>query len=144
MERGAMNFEKRCRASFTLIELLLVVAVACVLIFTAVQGVGSVAQSMAVTTGATMLGDALTDGRSLAVAQNATVEVRIYDVPPQPGAAPVYDALQLRWVKTDRTTPPATPPVLLSTWVAIDATAAHSPLIASNSQSADRCHRHAA
>jgi len=83
-----------------------------------------------------MLSDALTEGRTDAVAQNTTVEVRIYDLPPQPGAAPVYDALQLHWLKADGTTPPVARPTLLSAWVVIDATAAHSPLIAANPQTA--------
>jgi len=64
------------------------------------------------------------------------VEVRIYDLPPQSGATPVYDAIQLHWVKADGTTPPLNNVLLLSSWVAIDATAAHSPLIGANAQTA--------
>ena len=83
-----------------------------------------------------MLSDAFTEARTSAVAQNTSVEVRIYDLPPQPGAAPAYDALQLHWVKADGTTPPINNVLLLSTWAAIDATAAHSPLIGANPQTA--------
>jgi uncharacterized protein (TIGR02596 family) len=78
----------------------------------------------------------LTEGRARAVAQNTTVEVRIYDLAPQPGAAPVYDALQLHWLKADGTTPPVTSATLLPAWVVIDATPAHSPLIGLNTQTA--------
>jgi len=59
----------------------------------------------------------LTEGRARAVAQNTTVEVRIYDLAPQPGAAPVYDALQLHWLKGDGTTPAVTSATLLPAWV---------------------------
>src|SRR5471030_465550 len=106
--------------------MLLVLALLAVLV---VEGYSATVQAAAVTTGADMLGDALTEARTSAVAQNTTVEVRIYDLPPQPGAAPVYDALQLHWLKADGTTPPVASPTLLPAWIVIDATPAHSPLI---------------
>jgi uncharacterized protein (TIGR02596 family) len=124
-----------CR-SFSLLELLLVMVLMAVLAALALAGYSATVQANAVTAGADMLSDMLTEGRSDAVAQNTTVEVRIYDLPPQPGAAPVYDAFQLHWLKADGTTPPAASPVLLPAWVVIDATTAHSPLIASNTQTA--------
>ena len=102
----------------------------------ALEGYSATVQANAVTAGVDMLSDALTEGRSDAVAQNTTVEVRIYDLPPQPGTARVYDALQLHWLKADGTTPPAASPMLLPAWVVIDATAAHSPLIAVNPETA--------
>ena len=129
-----MKIQFRSRASFSLIELIFVLLVASALIFMAVEGLGGMAQGAAITTSAAMLDDALSDGRTLAMAENTPVEVRIYDLPPAPGAAPVYNALQLHWLKADGTTPPAASPVLLSTWVAIDATATHSTLIAVNNQ----------
>ncbi len=86
----------------------------------------------AVTTGADMLSDALTEGRADAVAQNTPVEVRIYELPSSAGGASVYNALQLHWLKSDGTTPPVANPLFLPAWVVIDATTAHSPLIASN------------
>ncbi len=120
------------RRSFSLLELLFVLALVAGLAALSMAGYSSLAQAAAVTTGADMLSDALTEGRASAVAQNTTVEVRIYDLPPHPGAIPVYDALQLHWLKADGTTPPVTRPTLLPAWVVIDATAAHSPLIAAN------------
>jgi uncharacterized protein (TIGR02596 family) len=119
-------------ASFSLLELLVVLAIAFGLVAALAEGYGMVVRAMAVTTGAAMIDDVLTEGRASAVGQNTTVEVRIYDVPPQPGAAPAYDALQLHWLRADGTTPPVMTATLLSPWVAIDATAAHSPLIADN------------
>lgn len=116
--------------------MLLVLAVVAVMIALVMAAYSLIVQASAVTTGADMLGDALTEARTSAVAQNITVEVRIYDLSPQPGAAPVYDALQLHWLKADGTTPPVASPVLLPAWVVIDATAAHSPLIATNPQTA--------
>jgi len=127
---------KRAIRSFSLLELLLVLALIALLAALALEGYSATVQANAVTAGADMLSDMLTEGRSDAVAQNTTVEVRIYDLPPQPGAAPVYDALQLHWLKADKTTPPVAGPVLLPAWVVIDATAAHSPLIAANPETA--------
>jgi uncharacterized protein (TIGR02596 family) len=124
------------RRSFTLLELLIVIVLAFGITVLAVEGCVMALQSTAITTSAAMLDDALTDGRARAVGQNTTVEVRLYDVPPQAGAAPVYSALQLHWLKPDGTTTPVALPVLLSSWVAIDATAAHSPLIAANTGTA--------
>src|SRR5471032_3410959 len=126
---------KNCRG-FSLLELLLVMALVAGLIVLVMEGYSASAQASAVTTGADMLSDALTEARASAVAQNTTVEVRIYDLPPQAGGAPGYDALQLHWLKSGGTTPPAANPLLLSSWVVIDATPTHSPLIASNSQTA--------
>jgi uncharacterized protein (TIGR02596 family) len=116
--------------------MLLVLALLAVVVVLAMEGYSATVQATAVTTGADMLGDALTEARASAVAQNTTVEVRIYDLPPQPGAAPVYDALQLHWLKADGTTPPVASPTLLPAWIVIDATPAHSSLIAANSQTA--------
>jgi uncharacterized protein (TIGR02596 family) len=122
-----------CR-SFSLLEMLAVLAVIFAVAVLALGGYSAMVQASAVTTGADMLADALTEGRSNAVAQNTIVEVRIYDLAPQPGAAPVYDALQLHWLRPDGTTPPVAAAILLPAWVALDATATHSPLIASNNQ----------
>jgi len=123
----------KCRG-FTLLELLLVLAVLAGVVVLAMEGYTATVQAAAVSAGANMISDALTEARTSAVAQNTTVEVRIYDLPPQPGAAPVYDALQLHWLKTDGTTPPVASATLLPAWIVIDATAAHSPLIAANTQ----------
>ena len=112
--------------------MLLVLALIAGVVALAMEGYSTTVQASAVTTGVDMLRDALIEARADAVAQNTTVEVRIYDLPPQPGVAPVYNALQLHWLKDDKTTPPVTSPVLLPAWVVIDTTAAHSPLIAAN------------
>jgi uncharacterized protein (TIGR02596 family) len=122
-----------CR-SFSLLEMLLVLALMAAVVALAMEGYSATVQSTALTTGADMLSDALTEGRSDAVAQNTTVEVRIYDLPPQTGGAPVYNALQLHWLKADKTTPPVASPTLLPAWVVIDATPAYSSLIAENPQ----------
>ena len=112
--------------------MLLVMALIATLVVLAMMGYSATVQSTAVTAGADMISDALTEARADAVAQNTAVEVRIYDLPPQPGAAPVYNALQLHWVKADKTTPAVASPTFLPAWVVIDATAAHSTLIAAN------------
>ena len=126
----------RFPGGFSLLELLIVLALLAGLIVLALNGYSALAQASAITTGADMLSDALTEARQSAVAQNTTVEVRIYDLPPQPGQAPAYDALQLHWLKSDGTTPPVTHALILPAGAAIDATPEHSPLIGSNHQTA--------
>ena len=122
--------------SFSLLELLVVVTVLAILLAIIMEGYAGVVQSTAVTTSAAMLDDALTQARANAVAQNMTVEVRIYDLPPTVGGTPVYNAMQLHWLKPDGTTPAVASPLLLSPWVVIDPTATYSPLIASNPEAA--------
>ncbi len=94
------------------------------------EGYAATMQGAAITAAADQISDTLNEARAAAMAQNTPVEVRLYDHILQPGAAPVYNAIQLRWVKPDQSTPPVSPLVTLSPWVALDATAAHSPLIA--------------
>jgi uncharacterized protein (TIGR02596 family) len=127
---------KNASRSFSLLEMLLVLALIATLTVLVMDGYSTTVQALAVTTSADILSDALAEGRTSAVTQNTQVEVRIYELPPQPGAAPVYDAIQLHWLKADGTTPAINPVVFLSSWVAIDATAAHSTLIASNAETA--------
>ena len=122
--------------SFSLLEMLLVLAVTAIILALSMEGYAGIVQSTAVTTGADMISDLLAEGRTDAVAQNTTVEVRIYDLPPQPGATPAYDALQLHLIKSDGTTPAAANPLLLSSWIVIDTTLSHSPLIAGNTNTA--------
>lgn len=122
--------------SFSLLEMIVVLAIMLGLSFLALQGCFAVVQASAITTGAQMLGDAMTEGRADAVAQNLTVEVRLYAVLPSSGSTATYSALQLHWIKPDGTTPPVAAPLLLSSWVAMDATAQHSSLIGANTQTA--------
>ncbi len=133
---GFLKFQERACRSFSLLEMLLVLALAAGMVALASEGLGAMAQAAAITTGADRLCDVFTEARQYAMAQNMSVEVRIYDLPPQPGAAPVYDAVQLHWIKADGTTPPVNHAMVLSSWVVIDATAAHSSLIGSNTQTA--------
>ena len=122
------------RRSFTLLELVVVMAVLTVLVALVFESYAGVIQSTAVATGAVMLRDALEQGRADAVTQNMPVEVRIYDAPPQEGATPAYDTMQLHWLDSDGTTPALARAVILPTWVVIDPTAAYSPLVALNRQ----------
>lgn len=112
----------------------MVLAVLAILIAFTLTGYSTFVNASAITTSADAISDALIDARASAIAQNTTVEVRIYNLPPASGGASVYNALQLRWLKSDGTTPPVAKPVFLPASVAIDATAEHSPLIGANSQ----------
>ena len=135
MIRIVRDKQSSCR-SFSLLEMLIVLAVIFAVAVLAMSGYSAMVQAAAITAGASMLDDALTEGRADAVAQNTTVEVRIYNVALQPGGVPVYDALQLHWLKPNGTTPPAATATLLPASVVIDATASHSSLIALNTGTA--------
>jgi uncharacterized protein (TIGR02596 family) len=119
-------------SSFSLLEILLVLALVAIVVAIAMSAYTGMAQSTAVSTGADMISDVLAEARTSAIAQNTTVEVRIYNLAPQSAATPAYDALQLHWLKADGTTPPVANALLLPAWVVIDPSATHSPLIASS------------
>jgi len=120
--------------SFSLLETMLVLALVAIVVAMVMEGYSAMIQSTTVTTSAAMVADVLTQARASAIAQNTTVEVRIYDVPPASGGAPVYDAMQLHWLNANKTSPPVASPLLLSSWVVIDPTATYSPLIALNQE----------
>jgi uncharacterized protein (TIGR02596 family) len=117
---------------FSLLEMVLVLALSAILIAFAAEGYAGMMQAAAITTGADMISDAFSEGRTSAMAQNTEVEVRFYDSPS--GAAGSYSALQLHWIKPDGTCPQVNRVMNLSSWAAMDTTAAHSTLIASNIQ----------
>ncbi len=123
-------------SGFTLVEIMLVLFGAVAVMALIMAGYSAAVQASAVGTGADMISDAMVEARASAVAENTTVEVRIYDLPPAPGTNPAYDVLQLHWLKPDGTTPAVARPVLLTPYAAIDETALHSPLIAANTQTA--------
>jgi uncharacterized protein (TIGR02596 family) len=125
------------RHGFSLLELLLALALMALLFAFALGGYTSMAQAAALSTGADMIGDALNEARQDAVTQNTTVEVRIYAIPSSAVPATLdktYTAFQLHWLKADGTTPPVSVLMTLPASVVIDATPAHSPLIGANNQ----------
>jgi uncharacterized protein (TIGR02596 family) len=119
---------------FSLLEMLLVLILAAILVALGSAGYSGAMQAAAITTGADMISDVFAEARTSAVAQNVIVEVRIYELTPQSGGAPAYNALQLHVLKSDGTSPPLSNVRFLSPWAAIDATANHSSLIGANSQ----------
>jgi uncharacterized protein (TIGR02596 family) len=122
--------------AFSLLELLLVLAVIAVLAALASEGFSTAVQGAAITTSADMINNLFVEGRAAAIAQNTEVEVRIYELASASSLPPSYTALQLHWIKPDGTTPPVSKSLLLPSWVAIDATSAHSTLIAANPETA--------
>jgi uncharacterized protein (TIGR02596 family) len=126
----------RQRRGLTLLELALVMAIAVVIAVSIVANLSSMMQAVAVGTGGEMIRDTLAEGRSRATALNRSVEVRFYAIPSPTGGAPAYSALQLHWVEPDGTTPPIDPTLFLPRGTAIDATVAHSTLIAANTETA--------
>jgi uncharacterized protein (TIGR02596 family) len=121
---------------FTLLEMLLVLVLTMILLALSFEGYSGFAQSTAISTSADLLRDAFTEARQDALAQNLSVEVRIYALPKPGTTALAYSALQLHWIKADGSTPPAHAVIFLPTSVVIDATKTHSTLIAVNTQTA--------
>ncbi len=124
------------RRGFSLLELALVLAVSAVLFALAALSYSGMMQSAALTTAADTISETFAEGRTSAMARNTTVEVRFYDVPSEPGAASTYSALQLHAIESNGTCSAVNHVMSLSPWVSMDATASHSPLIASNPQTA--------
>jgi uncharacterized protein (TIGR02596 family) len=112
---------------FSLLELLIVVAIVAGLGALGFAAYSAFRQASAISTGAQLVSDLLAEGREDAITQNITVEVRFYA-----DADSAYRVLQLHWLKPDGTKPALALPLFLPEPVAIDATAEHSTLIASN------------
>ncbi len=122
---------RRTRASgFTLLEILVTMTVALLLLYLALAGFTRLIESNAIDGGAQTIIDCLAEARQDALAQNMTVEVRLYAAAIGNG----YSVLQLHAHNADGTTPAISPPVILPTNVVIDATAAHSSLVTTNAQ----------
>ncbi len=125
----------RCRKfrlsrGFSLLELLVVLALIVGLAAVSLAAYSSMMRAAALTTGAELVSDALTEARQDAMTQNLTVEVRLYDLPGPGQSASAYRALQLHALKPDGTTPPLRALLNLPTGVAFDTTPLHSSLIA--------------
>ena len=118
------------RRAFTLLELLLAVALILAMGYLVVAGLSRLMEANALGTASQMVRDCLTDAREEAVAQNITVEVRLYAAANGNG----YQALQLHVRNTDGTASSLAPPVILPAAAVIDATPSHSSLVTTNSQ----------
>ena len=119
-------------SAFSLLELLLVLVIVAIVAAVALGSYSAMAQATALTTGAERLQETLAEARQAAITQNVPMEMRFYATPT---AGPVvYRIVQAHALKPDGTIPPLSPPVVLPASVALDATAAHSPLLASNSE----------
>ena len=112
-------------SGFTLLEILLAMAVALILLYLSAAGYTRLIESAAIDGGAQMVNDTLTEARQDAMTQNETVEVRLYAAP----AGNAYTGLQLHWRHADGTTPAAAPAVILPSAAVIDATPAHFALV---------------
>jgi uncharacterized protein (TIGR02596 family) len=115
---------------FTLLEILLAMTVALLLLYLAMVGFSRLIESSAIDGSAQMVSDCLAEARQDAVTQNTAVEIRVYAAATGSG----YGALQLHWHNADGTTPAISPLVILPTNAVIDATAAHSSLVTTNTE----------
>jgi uncharacterized protein (TIGR02596 family) len=120
---------ERALRGFSLLEVMLASALVLLLFFLAFTAFARVMESAAIDAGAQSVNDLLAEARQDAVAQNTTVEVRVYALPGTPTA---YGSLQL-WNKA-AVTSPLLQPLILPAAAVIDATPAHSSLVTTNSQ----------
>ncbi len=81
--------------AFTLVELLVVVAIVLILAALAVPAFNSIGQSQALTAGLNTVVDNLKSARQMALAQNRVVNVRFYKIPGEAGGDPAYRALKV-------------------------------------------------
>jgi uncharacterized protein (TIGR02596 family) len=105
-----------------------------VVLFLGMAGYARLIDSAAIDAGGQMVNDLLTEASQDAVSQNTAVEVRLYDVASAPGQPTAYGSLQLRWMKSDGTTPPASPLLVLPQAAVIDDTPSHSSLVTINAE----------
>jgi uncharacterized protein (TIGR02596 family) len=122
------------RKGFTLLEMVVTVALIAALAGAGAAAYFAVIQATALDAATQLLGDFFAEARQDAVTQNMTVEVRLYQVPGAIDATPVYREMQLHWLEANGTTPPIRPPLALPASVVLDATAVHSSLIAGNAE----------
>jgi uncharacterized protein (TIGR02596 family) len=127
---GGVSRRSACPSGFTLLEVVLALAVSLILVCLSVMGYTRVIEAAAVESAGSLVSDTLTEARQDAVTQNNTVEVRFYAAP----SGTAFDALQLRWHNTDGTTPAVAAALLLPTAAVIDATPVHSSLVTTNTQ----------
>ena len=118
------------RRAFTLLELLLAVALIMAMGYLVIAGLSRLMEANALGTASQMVRDCLADGRQEAVAQNITVEVRLYAATSGTG----YQALQLHVRNADGTATSLAGLVILPAAAVIDATASHSSLVTTNVQ----------
>jgi len=108
---------------FSLVELLVVVAIIAILGSLAMAGLGNVTRSANLVNAAQRVGDQLTLARQAAVTRNLPVEVRFYEVPDwdaAPGDAAQYWRAVQTFVRDGTTATPLARPVLLPARVAIN------------------------
>jgi uncharacterized protein (TIGR02596 family) len=119
----------RVRA-FTLLELMLTMGIVALLSFISITGLSRLIEANAIGSGAQMIQDCLAEAQQDAIAQNTTVEVRLYAA----ASGDAFNTLQLHLRNADGTTPSIAPPVLLPASTVIDDTPVHSSLVTTNAQ----------
>jgi uncharacterized protein (TIGR02596 family) len=124
----AVTRRPACSSGFTLLELVLVMAVVAIFFYLSFTGYTRFIESTAIDGSTQMVSDALAEARQDAVTHNGTIEIRLYAAP----AGNAYNMLQLRWNNADGTTPPAAPVIYLPAAAVIDATPVHSSLVTTN------------
>jgi uncharacterized protein (TIGR02596 family) len=139
MERHAMKSEfadlnrPGAASGFTLIELMVVIAIMGVIFTLVVPVVSSILDSNSLTVAAQMAADQISLGRQIASARNRTVEVRIIMLPHPTGGGSDYSAIQL-WVNNAANTmQPATRLARFPQAIAFSQNANFSKLLSSGS-----------
>jgi uncharacterized protein (TIGR02596 family) len=111
-----MSFRNNSTRGFSMVELLVVMAIIGLMGALAMSSFRYVTMGSNLTTASQMLRDNFELARQVAVTKNATVEVRIYQLPATGSSTPTdYRAVQL-FLKGDSTPPTYTPITMITYW----------------------------
>lgn len=117
--------------AFSIIELLVVVAILAIMVTLSVPAISSITQGNGVSRAGQTIGDMIILGRQEAVAKNRDVEVRIVEVPSSQSGGGELAAIQL-WELTESTAKPLSKVGRLPDGIAVSAKSALSPLLKSD------------
>lgn len=125
---------KKTTSAFSLLELLIVMAILGLLAVITVPALSSALQGIKITQGTQLLLDQFTIARQLAVSKNRAVETRIYSYqdPAIPNGGKSYRAVQNFELLDDGTAKPLDKMVRLPSELIIDSSASLSPILSAS------------
>lgn len=125
---------KKKRLAFSLLELLIVMAILALIAVLTMPALSSAMQGYRITQGTQILLDQITLARQLALSKNRAVETRIYSYkdPSVPGSERFFRAVQNFELQDDGTAKPLAKMVRLPSETILDSSSSLSPLLSSS------------